>query len=39
MGKRDELIAKYADDLKQMQYDARYGPFNKGDNWMWSCDL
>jgi hypothetical protein len=40
MGKRDELIAKYADDLKnKCNMTPNMDPFNKGDNWMWSCDL
>jgi len=40
MGKRDDLIAKYADDLKkQMWHDTRYGSVDKGHNWMWSLHL
>jgi len=39
MGKRDDLIAKYADDLKNKCGMTPDGPFDKGDHWMRTRDL
>ena len=40
MGKRDEWIAKYAEDLKsKCGMDAGHGPVDQGDNRLWPVDL
>ena len=40
MGKRDELIAKYADDLKtKCKMNAGHGAFDEGDHRLRPVDL
>ena len=40
MGRRDELIERYASDLKEkMRCHARYGPVAQGHDWLWAIHL